>query len=91
MTSGFGSAASLLPGEAICGVECETLQLPSELSDPDIAQDRPLWPLRFDVDSDRTFLGDYTPDGMTPPDDVAPLGFEDAPTDGGDDDPVPPR
>lgn len=64
---GSGDAASLLPGEALCGLECDAPALPPELSDTDTVEGRPLWRLRFTDDAVGTFLGDYAPD-------VSPLG-----------------
>lgn len=71
-----GSAASLLPGEALCGSQCETLSLPNDLTDDAVARQAPLWPQRLPLDAGRAFLGDYfpalVPDEIIHPDDDAP-------------------
>lgn len=89
--AGPGVAASLLPGEALCSSECETLTLPPELDDAETAEGAPLWPLRFKDDAGRDFLGDYAPDGSLLPDpDAAPDGDPESP-DPDATDPIRPR
>lgn len=73
-----------MPGEALCGSECETLSQPPELNSPEKMTDQPLWPLGVAHDAAREFLGDFSPD-MVPDD---PLELE---TDPNSDDDAPDR
>lgn len=90
--AGPGIAASLLPGEALCGMECETLSSPPELGTPEAAPEQPIWPLRFTDDNSSTFLGDFAPDGGPPLRDLDGRSTGDpSPDDGRGTDPLPPR
>lgn len=65
------SAASLMPGEALCGLECETLSQPPELHSPETMTEQPLWPQGVAHDAAREFLGDFSPE-IVPEDPLEP-------------------
>lgn len=69
------AAASLLPGETLCGTDCETLTATPQLGASPAEVDQPLWPPRPIDKPGGPFLGDFTP-SVPPflPDDMQPGG-----------------